>query len=102
MADKGNARVVSRVKRGTAMRDGETYPYEIILHNFRTFEGSKTVDIVRGQSAAERTVDDRNSHLTAEEREAGWSHFLKRTTRTPRPKGNRRVANLKPGSFRKR
>lgn len=102
MADKGNARVVSRVKKGTVMRQGETYPYEIILHNFRTFEGNKTVDIVRGQSVAERVVDDLNNHLTAEEREAGWSHFLQRTTRKPRPKANRHVANLKPGSFRKR
>jgi hypothetical protein len=67
------------------MLQGEKYPYEIIRHNQRT-TGQQTVDVVRGESAAESAVRRFNEKLTAEEKEAGWSHFAQRTTKKPWPK----------------
>lgn len=85
------------------MLDGEDYPYEIIRHNHQKPEsGGVTVDIVRGLSAAERAVAHFNQLLTAEQREAGWSHFSQRTTKKPWPKSYRRVTDYKPGHSRKR
>ncbi len=82
------------------MLQGEKYPYEIIRHNHRTFEGSQTVDVVRGESAAERAVDYYDRKLTAEEKEAGWSHFSQRTTKRPWPKPPRTHA-YKPGGYKR-
>jgi hypothetical protein len=78
------------------LRQGEEYPYEIIRHNFQLLEGSTTVDIVRGESAAELAVERFDRQLTDEERKAGWSHFSQRTTKQPWPKP-KRPAYYKPG-----
>ena len=82
------------------MFQGEKYPYEIIRHNHRTCTGSQTVDIVRGLSAAESAVHFHNGKLTAEEKEAGWSHYSQRTTRTPWPKPQRTRA-YKSGGYKR-
>ena len=83
------------------MLQGEKYPYEIIKHNFATLEGHEVVGVVKGESAAQSLAESYEAKLTPEERAAGWSYFIQRTTRKPmiRP---RRPVNLKPGSFRKR
>lgn len=75
------------------MLQGEKYPYEIIRTNHSDpSDRGITVDIVRGESAAERAVDYYDRKLTAEEKEAGWSHFSQRTTKKPWPTAPRTPA----------
>lgn len=81
------------------LRQGEEYPYEIIRHNFDKLTGSETVDIVRGESAAESAVAHFNRQLTEDERKEGWSHFSQRTTKKPWVKP-RRVVYKPHGSKR--
>ncbi len=78
------------------MKQGESYPYEIIKHNFRTLTGRETVAVVRGQTAAEWAVDHFNRLLTPEERDAGWSHYSQRTTKKPSPTIKPHVGPGKP------
>ena len=72
------------------MRQGEHYPYEIIKHNPLTHEGGESVKVVMGLSAAISAVNFFDGQLTKEERDAGWSHFHKRTTKRPPPKARPR------------
>jgi hypothetical protein len=82
------------------MLHGEKYPYEIIRINHQTHT-SETVDVVRGLSAAQRSVDFNNRNLTPEEKDAGLSHFLQRTTKKPWPKPARpSVSRLKSGYYK--
>lgn len=83
------------------MKEGEDYNYEIVKHNFSTLSGSIRVGVVKGRTRAELTVDSFNRKLTAEEKEAGWSHFLQRTTLPVTLKPLKRRP-LKPGGGRKR
>jgi hypothetical protein len=99
MAGKRKGRVVRvHPRRNVVMLQGEKYPYEIIRHNHRA-PGSQTVDVVRGESAAESAVRLFNEKLTAEEKEAGWSHFAQRTTKKPWPKPPRTRA-YKPQQYK--
>jgi len=83
------------------MLQGEKYPYEIVRINHQT-HACQTVDIVRGESAAEGSVDHHNRKLTAEEKEAGISHFSQRTTKKPWPKPpSRRISDMKPGHYKR-
>ena len=81
------------------MLQGENYPYEIIKYNVATSQGSQVVGVAKGESAAQSLAESFTAKLSQEERDAGWKHFIQRTTRTPtiRP---RRVVDLKPGSFK--
>jgi hypothetical protein len=83
------------------MLQGEKYPYEIIKHNFSTGQGSQVVGVVKGESVAQGFAESFTAKLSKEERDAGWRHFIQRTTRMPTIHP-RRVVDLKPGSFRKR
>jgi len=84
---------------GHNMLQGEKYPYEIIRTNHKG--AWQTVEVVRGQSAAESAVDFHNRKLTAEEKEEGWSHFSQRTTKKPRPQPPRTIRALKPGGSKR-
>jgi len=79
------------------MLQGEEYPYEIIKHNSATLQGSQVVGVVKGESAAQSLAESFTAKLSQEERDAGWRHFIQRTTRRPavRP---RRAVGLKAGS----
>jgi hypothetical protein len=55
---------------------------------------------VRGQRTAQKDVEYRNRRLTAEEKEAGWSHFAQRTTKKPWPKSPRTPA-YRPGGYKR-
>jgi hypothetical protein len=101
MAGKRKGRVVRvHARRNVVMLQGENYPYEIIRHNHRTYAGSETVDIVRGLSAAAAAERRFNERLTAEEKEAGWSHFAQRTTKKPGPKPSQTHA-YKSGGYKR-
>jgi hypothetical protein len=66
------------------MKQGERYPCKIIKHNFKARDGSSIkVEVVMGQSRAERVTDRYNRDRTKEEIEAGWSYFSERTTERP-------------------
>ena len=83
------------------MKDGEDYPYAIMRHNTRTFEGSVEVAVVTGITQAAQAVQYHNSKLTAEEREVGWSHYSIRTTKRPWNEVLESRSNNKPGTMRK-
>jgi hypothetical protein len=82
------------------MKEGENYNYEIRKHNFTTMSGGTFVCVVKGRGRAELTVEAYNRKLTSEEKEAGWSHYLRRTTLKVTVKPKKRPA-LKPRSGRK-
>ena len=81
------------------MLQGEKYPYEIVKHNFATLQGSQVVGVVKGESVAQSLAESFTAKLSQEERDAGWRHFIQRTTRTPTIHP-RRVVGLKTGSFK--
>jgi hypothetical protein len=81
------------------MLHGEKYPYAILRTNHKG--SSQTMDVVRGQSAAERAVEFHNLKLTAEERQEGWSHFAERTTKKPWPRPPRTLSAFKPGGSKR-
>ena len=83
------------------MKDGEDYPYAIIRHNTRTFEGSVEVAVVMGITRAGQAVEYHNSKLTAEDREVGWSHYSTRTTKRPWNEMLESKSINKPGIMRK-
>jgi hypothetical protein len=60
-----------------------TQNYEIIKHNFRTYEGSEVVGIVRGESAALSVEKSYTQKLSPEERDAGWTYFIQPTSQEP-------------------
>jgi hypothetical protein len=62
------------------MKHGEDYNYQIIKHNSRSGD-SIPVNVVRGISEAISAVDYYNDKLSGAEKEQGWGHFHKRTTR---------------------
>ena len=86
---------------GRPMKDGEDYPYAIIRHNTRTFEGSVEVAVVMGITRAGQAVQFHNSKLTPEDRKAGWSHYSTRTTKRPWNETLESRSNSKPGIMRK-
>jgi hypothetical protein len=86
---------------GRQMKDGENYPYAIIRHNTQTFEGSVEVAVVMGITRAAQAVRYHNSKLTADDREAGWSHYSTRTTKRPWNEILESRSNNKPGIMRK-
>jgi hypothetical protein len=57
-----------------------------------------TVDVVRGESAAKRAVENYDSKLTDNERYAGVRHFSQRTTKRTWAKAERRVVAYNPES----
>jgi hypothetical protein len=73
------------------MKEGEDYNYEIRKHNFQTMSGGTSVCVVKGRAGAEFTVEVYDRKLSTEEKEAGWSHYLQRTTlaTTIKPKKHR-------------
>ena len=102
MKDRGKVKVMRvHSTRSTPMLQGEKYPYEIIKQNFRTGQGSQLVEVVKGESAAQSLANSFTAKLSQEERDAGWTHGINRTTRTPTIYP-RRARDLKPGSSRKR
>ena len=85
------------------MREGENYSYEIIRdNNGRPNTMNITVDVVRGESAAKRAVENYDSKLTDDERYAGVRHFSQRSTKRTWAKAERRVIAYNPESCRKR
>jgi len=77
------------------MKHGENYNYEIIKHNSRS-EDSVPVTVVRGISEAISAVDYYDDKLSDAEKEQGWEHFHKRTTR-PLSRMPARHHGYKPG-----
>jgi hypothetical protein len=65
------------------MRDESKASFEIVRHNLRAGETWSIVEVVKGRGHAENAVDRHNRHLTSEENEAGWSHFLQETKTPP-------------------
>ena len=59
--------------------------FDLIKHNLRNPDPAttKVVDTVRGRGFAERAVEVLDDRLTAEDREAGFSHFLQKGKRPP-------------------
>lgn len=62
------------------LKHAEHLPYVIIRHNHQKPGQFSVVEIVKGLRRAQSAVDRWNRKRTGEEKEAGWSHYLERTT----------------------
>jgi hypothetical protein len=62
------------------MRDESKMHFVIIRNNFQSGELSRVVAIVRRRAPAQHAVERYDRRLTQPEREAGWRHFLEKTT----------------------
>ena len=65
---------------GVRMPDDQKEWFDLVKHNFRNPDPATTqvVNTVRGLGFAERMVEVLDNRLTSKEREAGFSHFLRK------------------------
>jgi hypothetical protein len=97
---QGSMATFSHSRRKHTMRQGENYNYEIVKINHHT-HSCTVVGVVRGESAADGYARSYTAALSKEEREAGWGHFIQRTTSSVTIHQSRPVSR-KPGAGRKR
>ena len=81
------------------MKRGEQYNYEIVKGNGSGVVVS--VQVVKGESLASHLAERYNERMPAQERDAGWSCYQRRTTLPVYPKPAKKRA-LKPDSRGKR
>ena len=65
------------------MSDDEKSNWEIAKYNIATSEGYEVIGVVRGKSVAESRAESYTQKLSAEERNAGWTHITRFTTDAP-------------------
>jgi hypothetical protein len=97
---QGSMATFSHSGRIHTMRQGENYNYEIVKINHQT-HSCTVVGVVRGESVADEYARSYTAALSQEDREAGWGHFIQRTTSGVTIHQNRPAAR-KPGAGRKR
>jgi len=61
------------------MRDKSESSFVVVRFNERTYQSGGVVAVIKGTTAAERTLNDFDWRLSEENRRAGWRYFLEKT-----------------------
>jgi hypothetical protein len=65
------------------MTNKSEFSFAVVRFNEQTYQSGGVVAVIKGTTAAERTLNDFDWCLSEENRRAGWRYFLERTHLRP-------------------
>jgi hypothetical protein len=65
------------------MTDKSEFSFAVVRFNEQTYESGGVVAVIKGTTAAERSLNDFDWCLSEENRRAGWRYFLEKTYLRP-------------------
>jgi hypothetical protein len=65
------------------MTDNAEFSFAVVRFNEQTYQSGGVVAVIKGTTAAEKTLNDFDWCLSEENRRAGWRYFLEKTDLRP-------------------